>query len=227
MNEKVIWDFLLRYVENAYGTAAIMGNLMAESSLNPKCVTGTKDPDYVEKADAGTIDFIHDGHAFGLAQWCFWSRKEKLFNYAKERGQSIGELNMQLDFLWSELQNNYPQTLSMMKSATSIREASDAFMTRYEKPGDQSETMKKRRSDYGQKFFQQFVKIDPVPSGKKMVVATENVRIRSGDSIKYGQVGRLEKGQSAEWVATSNGFHGIRMKDRVGWVSGDFSKVVS
>ena len=156
MNEKIIWDYLVRYVRNQYGTAAIMGNLMAESSLNPQCVTGTKDPDYISKADEGVIDFIHDKHAFGLVQWCVWSRKEKLYNYAKACGQSLGDLNMQLDYMVKELTENYPKTWGMMVNATSIREASDLFMLRYEKPANTSETMKKRRADYAQKFYDQF-----------------------------------------------------------------------
>ena len=40
MNEKAIWDYLLKATGNGSGTAAIMGNLMAESSLNPICATG-------------------------------------------------------------------------------------------------------------------------------------------------------------------------------------------
>ena len=114
-------------------------------------------------------------------------------------------------------------------------------MTRYEKPGDQSEKMKQRRANYGQKFYDQFAKGSPAPepapapdpeptpkpTGKKMVVAREQVNIRAGDSKNFDKVGSMKKGQSAEWVATSNGFHGIRLRDRVGWVSADFSEVIS
>ena len=51
MNEKVIWDYIFNKCKNPYGAAAMMGNLMAESSLNPACVTGVKDPEYIQKAD--------------------------------------------------------------------------------------------------------------------------------------------------------------------------------
>lgn len=156
MNEKVIWDYFLRYTENEYGTAAIMGNLMAESSLNPKCVTGSKDADYVSKADSGTIDFIHDGHAFGLAQWCYWSRKEGLYNYAKSRNQSVGELNMQLDYIFNELTKSYKSVWTAVTTAKDIRTASDVVMLKYEKPANTSDAMRQKRANYGQKYYDQF-----------------------------------------------------------------------
>lgn len=240
MNEKAIWSFLIVKVGNAYGTAAIMGNLMAESTLNPACATGkNKTANYVADADSGKVNFCADRVAFGLAQWCVASRKTKLWSYVKTCGASVGDLQTQLGFLWKELSEDFPVTCGMMKNAKSIREASDQFMTRYEKPGDQSETMKKRRANYGQKFYDQFANDStppatepdpeptPTPTGKKMVVAKEQVNIRAGDGKSFDKVGSLKKGQSAEWVATSNGFHGIRLRDRVGWVSADFSEVIS
>ncbi|OUM58177.1 carbohydrate-binding module family 18 protein [Piromyces sp. E2] len=41
----------------------------------------------------------------GLVQWTSKKRKTKLFNYAREHSKSIGDLQMQLDFLWLELQD--------------------------------------------------------------------------------------------------------------------------
>ena len=34
-----------------------------------------------------------------MAQWTYWSRKQNLLNFAKSKGKSIGDLNMQLEFL--------------------------------------------------------------------------------------------------------------------------------
>ena len=41
MNEKRIWDFLMARLGNAFGTAGLMGNLYAESALNPKNLQNT------------------------------------------------------------------------------------------------------------------------------------------------------------------------------------------
>ena len=232
MNEKVIWDFLLDATGNEIGTAAIMGNLMAESSLNPSCVTGIKDPEYICKADNEEIDFAHDGHAFGLVQWCYHTRKSGLQAYAKETGRSVGHLQMQLEYLVKEMSQSYKTAWKAVTEAKDIRTASDVVMLKYEKPAGTSEAAKAKRAAYANKFYFMFAEPQQkqesaAKTQQKMVVATENVRIRAGDSTKYGQVGSLKKGQSMEWVATSNGFYGVRMKDRIGWVSGDFSKVVS
>lgn len=35
-NEKIIWDYLKSQIKNDYGVAGVMGNLYAESVLNPK-----------------------------------------------------------------------------------------------------------------------------------------------------------------------------------------------
>lgn len=218
MNEKVIWDFLISKTGNAKGAAAIMGNLMAESSLNPRCVTGTSDKDYTERADTGVIDFARDARAYGLVQWCYHTRKEGLLAYAKNTGRSVGHLQMQLEYLVKEMSENYKSVWRAVTEATSIREASDVIMLKYENPATKTEAAKKKRADYGQKFYEQF-------SGAKMVVATANVRIRAGDSTKYPQVGSLKKNQSLEFVTVSNGFYGVRMSDRIGWVSGEFAEV--
>ena len=221
MNEKIIWDFIYSKVKNAYGTAALMGNLMAESSLKPTCVNGVKDSKkYIADADAGNIDFVHDRKAFGLAQWCYWARKKGLLNYAKKQNASISNLAIQLDYMWIELQT-YKTVLNAITTATNIREASDVIMARYEKPANTTEAAKQKRANYGQEFYDEFTKPDVVK-----VVATDAVRIRAGDGLTYPVIGKMKKDESLEWVVDSNGFHGVRLEDRVGWVSGEFSKVI-
>ena len=128
MNEKVIWDFIYSKCGNPYGTAALMGNLMAESSLNPRNVTGSKDPDYVQKANAGLIDFVHDGHAFGLVQWCYRTRKEGLLYYAQTLGASVGDINIQLEYMWKELKESYKTAYNAIINASNIRESSDVII---------------------------------------------------------------------------------------------------
>ena len=85
----------------------MMGNLFAESALSPINLQNTyekklgySDSAYTTAVDNGTYtNFIKDSAGYGLAQWTFWSRKQNLLNYAKSKGVSIGDLNMQLEFL--------------------------------------------------------------------------------------------------------------------------------
>lgn len=86
------------------------------------------DEEYTKAVDNGKYkNFIKDKAGYGLAQWTFWSRKQGLYNYAKAKGTSIGDLTMQLEFLMSEL-NGYPNLLLILKNTTSLQEASDQFL---------------------------------------------------------------------------------------------------
>ena len=106
-NEQIIWQFLKKQGFTAAGAADMMGNLFAESALSPINLQNTyekklgySDSAYTIAVDNGTYtNFIKDSAGYGLAQWTFWSRKQNLLNYAKSKGVSIGDLNMQLEFL--------------------------------------------------------------------------------------------------------------------------------
>lgn len=98
---------------------------------------------------------LKDSAGYGLAQWTYWSRKQALLNHAKQAGVSIADLNMQLGFLWEELQG-YTAVMDALKKAGSVRAASDAVLTGYEKPADQSETVKKKRAEYGEGYYKKY-----------------------------------------------------------------------
>ena len=92
----------------------------------------------------------------GLAQWTYWSRKQALLDFAKDRSVSIADLQMQLDFMWKELNDSHPAVLIVLKEAKSVREASDAVLMWYEKPADQSEAVQAKRAGYGQGYFEKY-----------------------------------------------------------------------
>lgn len=162
-NEKTIWNFLTGKGLNAYAVAGIMGNLYAESGLMPNNLQnaynnklGKTDAEYTAAVDNGSYgNFVKDSAGYGLAQWTYWSRKQALFNHAKQAGVSIADLNMQLGFLWEELQG-YTAVMDALKKAGSVRAASDAVLTGYEKPADQSETVKKKRAEYGEGYYKKY-----------------------------------------------------------------------
>lgn len=162
-NEKTIWNFLTGKGLNAYAVAGIMGNLYAESGLMPNNLQnaynnklGKTDAEYTAAVDNGSYgNFVKDSAGYGLAQWTYWSRKQALLNHAKQAGVSIADLNMQLGFLWEELQG-YTAVMDTLKKAGSVRAASDAVLTGYEKPADQSETAKKKRAEYGEGYYKKY-----------------------------------------------------------------------
>ena len=186
--EKTIWDFLHGKIGNAYGAAGMMGNLYAESALRPNNLQNTyekklgmTDAEYTSAVDSGSYtNFIKDSAGYGLAQWTYWSRKQALLEFAQAAGKSIGDLRMQLDFLWKELQG-YTSVLNTLKTATTVKAASDAVLTGYERPADQGDSVKEKRAAYGQKYFDKYVTTKPVQTdtgcsaAKVIAVAVEQI----------------------------------------------------
>lgn len=164
-NDKTIWEFLKAKGLNDFGAAGLMGNLYAESGLSPTNLQNTynnkfcmTDEEYTTSVDRGSYkNFVRDSAGYGLAQWTFWSRKQGLYNYAKAKGTSIGDLTTQLEYLFQELSSGYQSVLSVLKSATSVLQASNAVLLQFERPADQSVTTQNRRASYGQTYYDKFV----------------------------------------------------------------------
>jgi len=178
--EKTIWDFLYGKIGNAYGAAGMMGNLYAESALRPNNLQNTyekklgmTDAEYTTAVNGGSYtNFANDSARYGLAQWTYWSRKQALLEFAQAAGKSIGDLQMQLDFLWKELQG-YTSVLNTLKNATTVKTASDAVLTGYERPADQGEAVQVKRAGYGQGYFDKYAGAKPAtPAGKKCTAET-------------------------------------------------------
>ena len=159
---KVIWDYFKAKGLNDYGIAGLMGNLYAESGLKPTNLQNTyekklgyTDAEYTAAVDQGIYtNFVKDSAGYGLAQWTYWSRKENLLNYANSAKKSIGDLNMQLDFLYKELNDGYKNSvLKVLCEATSVLEASNSVLLKFERPADQSETVQNKRAGFGQKYY--------------------------------------------------------------------------
>ena len=164
-NEEIIWNYLAERIGNPYGVAGLMGNLYAESVFRSDNLQDSyekklkmTDAEYTEAVDSGTYDnFVRDAAGYGLAQWTFWSRKEALLNFAREKGASIGDLTMQLDYLWYELSVKYPPLAKGLQNAASVREASDLILLNYERPANQSEEAQIRRAGFGERIYQKFM----------------------------------------------------------------------
>ena len=242
--EKAIWDYLAGKGLNACAVAGLMGNLYAESGLNScnlqnsynKSLNMT-DAQYTAAVDNGSYgNFVKDKAGYGLAQWTYYTRKQALFDYAKKAGASIGSLDMQLAFLWDELQG-YKTVINALKSAGSVRAASDAVLLGFEKPADQSEAVQKRRAEYGEAYYKKYAGgQQAAPQEKpqaaagvpfKVKVDILDLRIRTGAGTDYAKTGeytgksvftitevKAGKGSTAGWG---------KLKSGAGWISLDYA----
>ncbi len=167
-NEEKIWNYLAAAGLTACGAAGLMGNLYAESGLIPANLQNTyekklgyTDAAYTAAVDSGAYtNFAKDGAGYGLAQWTYHTRKAALLAFAKEAGKSVGDLEIQLAFLVHELGGSFPAVLSALKTAKTVREASDAVLLKFERPANQGETVKQKRAQYGQVYYDRYAKGD-------------------------------------------------------------------
>lgn len=166
MSSKIIWDFLKKEGFSDFGVAGLMGNLDAESALRPDNLQdtysrslGLSDAEYTAKVDNGTYtNFVRDSAGYGLAQWTHWSRKENLLNYAKSKKKSIGDLEMQLEFLVQELKISYKNSVyNILVNATTVQQASDVVLMNFERPANAA-AQKSKRAAMGQVYYDKYAK---------------------------------------------------------------------
>lgn len=161
MTERQIFAFLKSQGLSDAGAAGAMGNMFAESGLNSQNLQnsyekklGHTDASYTKAVDNGTYrNFTSDKAGYGLCQWTYSTRKAALLAFAGTCGTSIGDAEMQLKFFMKELREGYPAVLSVLKNATTVREASDAVLLKFERPADQSEAVRAKRASYGQAYY--------------------------------------------------------------------------
>ena len=142
------------------GIFGLFGNLYAESRMNPKNLQdsfeeklGFTDESYTAAVDSGSYkNFVHDGAGYGLHQCTYWSRKQAMLEYHRSKGKSIGDLETQKEFIYKELSESFPAVLKVLKTAASIREASDAVLLKFERPADQSNAAQVKRASYGEEY---------------------------------------------------------------------------
>ena len=120
-NEKTAFDYFVGKGLTEIQAAAVVGNLQQESSVNP----GSVQP---------------GGPGRGIAQWSNGERwnvnkEDNVAWYAMQQGDSVHSLNLQLDFIWFELQTFSAYGLESLQKATTINAATYAFQKDFEACG--------------------------------------------------------------------------------------------
>lgn len=239
MTEREIWNRLKAFGLNDYAVAGVMGNFYAESGLKAENLQNSynksldmTDEQYTIAVDNGSYtNFVYDKAGYGLAQWTYWSRKKALKDFAESSGRSIGDSGMQLDFLCEELSGSgYLSVMKALKGAKTIREASDAMLTGYEKPADQSGAVKKMRASYGETYYNKYAnRTEGAETPYQIRVTIPDLYIRKGPGVSYQKTkftgagtftiveeaaGKIDgKGTIGKW-----GLLKAYQKNRNGWV---------
>ena len=161
---KAFWDWFRTLGMPEFGVAGLIGNISMESAIRPNNLQNSfekslhmSDDQYTAAVDNGTYtNFVKDGAGYGLAQWTFWTRKQGLFDLAKQCKMSICDINLQLTYLTQELQTKYKGVWDGLMKAGSVYEASNIVLLQFEKPADQSEANQQRRAQCCQGYYDKF-----------------------------------------------------------------------
>ena len=157
-----IWNMLKSYGLTDIAAAAILGNSYAESTINPNNLQnsyekklGYTDSSYTKAVDNGTYkNFIHDEAGYGLFQFTYWSLKKQLYNEAKSRKVSISDTKLQVDVMISQIKSE--GIFKKLNNASSVKEASNIFLFKYENPKDKSVSVQNKRASYSQTFYNKY-----------------------------------------------------------------------
>jgi Phage tail lysozyme len=117
-NAKTAFEFFVGKGLTEIQSAAIVGNLQQESSINPSSVQP-------------------GGPGRGIAQWSTGARwnvssHDNVAWYAAQQGASVHSLSLQLEFIWYELENFDQYGLSSLQAATTVSTAVHAFQKDFE-----------------------------------------------------------------------------------------------
>lgn len=182
-NAEKIWNFFKSKGLTDEQTAGIMGSLWGESNHFQ--------PDLVEAGN---------GIGYGIAQWSF-GRRTNLENYAKEKGKPVSDLGVQLNFLWQELEGPENRALNMVKSASTVREATIAWTNGFERPREDLRPGRiKEGEEVGNKMLSQFTGKGSSGRGKASGPITF-----IGDSITVGVQEKLSSTFSGSNVSATVG----------------------
>ena len=157
-----IWNYFLGKGWTEEGVAGMLGNLHAESMISSYRKQGDLSADlgpsikYTKEKDADRHGFITDSVGYGLAQWTYPTRKEKLWDFTHANNKSISDENCQIEFLNKELEGGIlgknPDTI---KKSKDVAEACILFMMKFENPKDKSAKKQRERVEYAMQWYEQ------------------------------------------------------------------------
>lgn len=142
--QEQFWQYFTAAGFSKEATAGMMGNIQQESSFKPST-----------KEAGGPKE------GYGLIQWSF-ERKTNLLNYAKSKGKTPDDSQMQFDFLlkemtsggnWTSKGGKYPY--DKFKTTNDVDWATDAFCWAFERPKVSKANISGRKK-YAKQYYNEF-----------------------------------------------------------------------
>ena len=140
MSETNIYSALRNGGLSHAGACAMMGNMYCESLLRSNNVQDNcnmGDTAYTNAVDSGAMtrwQFMSDAYGYGLCQWTFSTRKDHLYMFAREKGVSIADEDMQCEFCLLELMQEYKDLFVYLVSTGDLPEATKKICAEFERP---------------------------------------------------------------------------------------------
>lgn len=173
MSELTIYAQLRTAGMTAAGACGMMGNMYAESSMKANIaqhgMTNLSDEDYTAAADNGNINFAYDAVGYGLCQWTYYSRKLELWDFAHNRGKSVGDEETQVEFCLHELKAYYSGLWALLCSVNDVYTAASEVCTLYERPAENNVTV---RAQKAWEYYQKYASVDYAAIAGKKEIST-------------------------------------------------------
>lgn len=193
MSEQTIYDALRVGGLSSAGACAMMGNMFCESALKSNnvqdnCTLG--DFDYTNAVDSGTItrwQFMADSFGYGLCQWTYPGRKDRLYMYAREKAVSIGNEQMQCEFCLEELRTDFANLYEYLCTTEDLPKATERICAEFERPAVNNFA---NRINAAQKFFNQLTEHDCGGDSCPINIPADQTTTVTVRVMKRGDLGR-------------------------------------
>lgn len=154
-----IYNYLIGQGLSNAGAAGLMGNMEGESGFMTDSVESwylygdDYRKEYTRKVDSGEIsrdEFIYNGGGYGLVQFTWWEYKRDLYDLAKEKGKSISDMELQLEFIIDTFRKRFPSLYDTLTTSNDLYTCTYAVLSEYERPAVYNT---EQRYSYAQKYY--------------------------------------------------------------------------
>lgn len=188
-------------------TSALLAQVQKESLFivnNVEDGRGWSDEGYTIAVDSGAYtEFDIDGIGYGLYQLTYRTRKKAFWDFVRNRGCSISDLEAQVDYMIFEFQQMFPSIWRMMATSHDLYYCTKELLYKWENPQEKEENLKERYT-YAQKWLDMAQALEEsenqnisTGSDAPRPISTTDAAIQKVISLAQSEVGYHEKASNA------------------------------